>query len=65
MHKWIEQVLAEQPHIGLGKALVNFVLEPCSPFESRAWRKPRAAFVLGAMLFIVAAMCLCYFNLTS
>ena len=65
MQKWIEQEIAEQPHIGLRKALMAIVVEPRSPFDPRARRKPRTAIVLGAVLFVAAAICFCYFNLGS
>lgn len=63
MERWIEEVLTEQPDIGLGKAAVGFFFEACSPFDPRARRKPKAAFVLGAILSAAAAICFCYFNL--
>jgi hypothetical protein len=62
MQKWIEESLAQQPHIGLRKALVNMVLEAHNPFDSRARRKPRAGFALGAVFFAAAVICFCYFN---
>jgi hypothetical protein len=65
MQKWIERGIAEQPHIGFQKALMDIVLEARSPFDPRARRKPKAAFVLGAVLFVAAAICFCYFNLGS
>jgi len=65
MQKWIEREIAEQPHIGFRKALIDIVLEARSPFDPRARRKPKAAFVLGAVLFVAAAICFCYFNLGS
>jgi len=65
MQKWIEREIAEQPHIGFRKALMDIVLEARSPFDPRARRKPKAVFVLGAVLFVAAAICFCYFNLGS
>ena len=65
MQKWIEQEIAEQPHIGLRKALMDIVLEARTPFDPRARRKPKTAFVLGAVLFVAAAICFCYFNCGS
>jgi hypothetical protein len=62
MQAWIEESLSRQPGIGLGKAIMNIVLEAQNPFDSRARRKPRAGFVLGAVLFAVAVICFCYFN---
>jgi hypothetical protein len=62
MQAWVEESLDRQPGIGLGKAMVNIVLEAQNPFDSRARRKPRAGFVLGAVLFGAAIICFCYFN---
>lgn len=65
MERWIEEALAERPDIGLGKAVVDFVFEGRNPFEPRARRKPRTAFVLGAILFAAAVVCFWYFNLAG
>lgn len=65
MQKWIEQEIAEQPHIGLRKALMDIVLEARSPFDPRARRKPKTAFLLGTALIVAAAVCFCYFNTGS
>lgn len=62
MQKWIEESLAQQPHIGLRKAVVNMVLESHNPFDLSARRKPRACFVLGTVFFAAAVICFCYFN---
>jgi hypothetical protein len=62
MQKWIDQALAQQPHIGLKKTVVHMGLEAHNPFDSRTRRKPRSGFVLGAVLFATAAICFCYFN---
>lgn len=65
MRKWIEQEIAEQPHIGFRRALMDIVLEPRSPFDPQTRRKPKAAFVLGVVLIVAAGICFCYFNLGS
>ena len=62
MQKWIEHELAEQPHIGFRKAIMNIVFEGRSAFDPRARHRPRAGFVLGAIFFAVAAICFCCFN---
>lgn len=65
MQKWIEQEIAEQPHIGFRKALLDIVLEARSPFDPQARRKPKTAFVLGVLLLVAAAVCFFYFNVGS
>lgn len=65
MQKWIEQEIAEQPHIGFRKVLMNIVLETRNPFEPQTRRKPKAAFVLSAVLIVAAGICFCYFNVGS
>jgi hypothetical protein len=62
MLKWIEESLAQQPHIGLRKAVTNIVLEARSLFDPRARRRPRVGFALGAVFFAAAVICFCYFN---
>lgn len=62
MQKWIDEVLAECPDIGLKRAFMNIILEGHNPFDSRASRRPRTGFLLCAALFAAAAVCFCYFN---
>lgn len=62
MHAWIEESLGQRSDIGLGKAIVNMLFEAPNPFDPRARRKPKAGFVVGAILATVAAGCFCYFN---
>ena len=62
IQKWIEESLAQRPDIGLRRAFVNIMLEGHNPFDSRAARKPRAGFMLGAILFAAAVIFSCYFN---
>lgn len=61
MQRWIDEELAEQPDIGLRKTIMNVFLERRSPFDPRARRKPKVAFLLGAILFVAAAICFCNF----
>ncbi len=62
MHAWIEESLRQRSDIGIGTAIVNMLFEAPNPFDARAWRKPKAGFVVGAILATVAAGCFCYFN---
>ena len=62
MHAWIEECLGQRSDIGLGKAIVNLLFEASNPFDPRARRKPKAGFVVGAILCAAAAGCFCYFN---
>lgn len=62
MQKWIELELAQQPEIGFRKAVVHMVVQPRSPFDPRARRKPRTEAVLTALLFAAVAICFFYFN---
>ncbi len=61
-HAWIEESLGQRSDIGLKKAIVDTLFEPPSPFDPRARRKPKAGFVLGAILFVAVVVCFCYFN---
>jgi hypothetical protein len=62
MQKWIEESLAQQPHIGLRKTIVNIILEARSPFDPQARRRPRVGFVVSAIIFALAVICFCFFN---
>ena len=62
VHAWIKEFLRQRPDIGLGSAIGDMIFEQRNPFDSTARRKPRAGFVLGAILFAVSLGCFCYFN---
>jgi hypothetical protein len=59
---WIEQSLVQRPDFGLRKAIVNMLFNIPNPFDLRARRKPKAGFLVGAILFAVSVGCFCYFN---
>jgi hypothetical protein len=61
-YAWIEESLGQRSDIGLKKAIVNMLFEPLSPFDPRARRKPKAGFVLSAILLVAVVVCFCYFN---
>lgn len=65
VRKWIEQAMAQQPDIGLKKAVADILLQAHSPFDPQARRKPRVGFVLGAIFFAAAVICFYCFNLTG
>jgi hypothetical protein len=62
VHAWIKEFLRKRSDIGIKKAIVNTLFEPPSPFDPRDRRKPKTAFVLGAILLATAVICFCYFN---
>jgi len=64
MHAWIEESLGQRPDFGLTKAIVNTFFDAPNPFDPRARRKPKAGFLVGAILFAVSVGCFCYFNFT-
>ena len=64
MRAWIEESLSQRPDIGLVKGIISMFFDPPNPFDPRTRRKPKAGFILGAVLFVVASGCFCYFNLS-
>jgi len=62
IHAWIEESLGQRPDFGLRKAIVNMFFDTPNPFDPRARRKPKAGFLVGAILFAVSVGCFCYFN---
>jgi hypothetical protein len=62
IHAWIEESLGQRPDFGLTKAIVNMFFVTPDPFDPRARRKPKAGFLVGAILFAVSVGCFCYFN---
>jgi hypothetical protein len=65
MHAWLKESLGQRSDIGVKKAVVNALFEPANLFDPRARRKPKSAFVLGAILFAIAAACFFFFNFVS
>jgi hypothetical protein len=62
IHTWIEESLGQRPDIGLRKAIVNMFFDPSNPFDPRVRRKPKAGFLVGAILFVLSVGCFFYFN---
>ncbi len=53
------------PELGLGKFILDLMLEPPNPFEPDRRRLPRKAFVLAAFSLLTLAGVFVYFNLWS
>lgn len=62
VHAWIEESLRQRSDIGLGKGIVDMFFEAPNPFDPTARRKPKAGFLLGAILLAASVGCFCYFN---
>jgi hypothetical protein len=58
----LRQYARKRPDIGVGKALLDGVLEPASPFESKGARSPKRWFVLWPLVAILIFACFAYFN---
>ena len=58
----LRQYARKRPDIGVGKALLDGVLEPASPFESKGTRSPKRWFVLWPLMAILMFACTAYFN---
>ena len=58
----LRQYARKRPDIGIGKALLDGVLEPASPFESKGARSLKRWFVLWSLMAILTFACFAYFN---
>jgi hypothetical protein len=63
VHSWLQDHLNGRPELGLGRAVLHVVLEPPSPFEPEARRKPRKGFVLAVLWLLALVGVFVYFNL--
>jgi len=63
VHGWLERYFKGRPDLGLSKVWRNWALEPQIPFAPEARRKPRAGFVLAAILFAATLGWFACFNL--
>ena len=63
VHGWLEGYFKGRPDLGLSKVWTNWALEPQNPFAPEARRKPRAGFVLAAILFAATLGWFAWFNL--
>lgn len=58
----LRQYARKRPDIGVGKALLDAVLEPASPFDSKGVRSPKRWLVLVSLLAASLFACFVYFN---
>ena len=61
-HVWLNDYFQKRRDIGLGKAIVDVVLNPRNPFEPEARRLPRPGIVFSACLFTFTVGWFLYFN---
>ena len=62
VHDVLRQYWRKRPDIGTGKALLDGVLEPGSPVNSKSLRPPKRWFVLSSLLVLLVFACFIYFN---
>ena len=62
MHSALSQYLSNRSDVGVGKAVLDAVLEPANPFDPKAARPPRRWFVLFSLLAAMAFGFFFYFN---
>lgn len=65
VHAWLDENLRERLEFGFRKALARLVLEPPSPFQPRARRKPREGFLILVLLAMTTIACFLYFNVVT
>jgi hypothetical protein len=59
----LRQYVSQRPDMGFRKGMLDCVLEPSSPFDSRrSMRSPKRWFVLSLLLAASAFSCFVYFN---
>jgi hypothetical protein len=56
------QYARKRPDLGVGKALLDALLESGSPFDSKGMRSPKRWFVLFSFLAVFMFTCFVYFN---
>jgi hypothetical protein len=62
VYDMLRQYARKRPDIGAGKAMLDGVLEPASPFDSKGARSPKRWFVLLSLLAAFMFACFVYFN---
>jgi hypothetical protein len=56
--------IKKRSEIGMGKALLNLLLEPQNPFDPARRRQPRKLVVVLGLGALAALFCFAYFNLS-
>ena len=62
VHSALSQYLSNRSDVGVGKAVLDAVLEPANPFDPKAARPPRRWFVLFSVITVMAFIFFLYFN---
>jgi hypothetical protein len=62
VYELLGQYVRQRPDIGVGKGLLDCVLEPSSPFDSKSMRSPKRWFVLSVFVAASAFSGFVYFN---
>ena len=62
VHDTLRQYARNRSDLGVGKAILDGLLEPASPFDRKGARSPKRWFVLFALLAALAFGCFVYFN---
>ena len=58
----LRQYLRSRPNLGVGKAMLDAVLEPANPFDPCIRRTPRPWFVMLVVVGGTLLGCFAYFN---
>ena len=61
-YRTLRRHMCKQPDLGMGKAMLDGVLEPANPFDSGIRRTARRWFVLFALIGVALLGCFVYFN---
>lgn len=58
----LRQFARERPDVGVGKGLLDIVLDSASPFDPKGVRTPKRWFALLSLLAALMFVCFVYFN---
>jgi hypothetical protein len=62
VYELLRQDVRQRPDVGVGKGLLDCVLEPSSPFDPKSMRSPKRWFVLSVFVAASTFSCFVYFN---